>query len=48
MCIRDSSIGPVTAKKVVDGRPYDSLEKLVELKILSQKVFDDLEKRLKL
>lgn len=42
------NIGPVTAKKVVDGRPYDSLEKLVELKILSQKVFDDLEKRLKL
>lgn len=42
------SIGPVTAKKIIDGRPYDSLDKLVELKILSQKVFDELHDRLKL
>ncbi len=42
------SIGPVTARKIVDGRPYDSLEKLVQLKILSQKVFDELHDRLKL
>jgi len=42
------SIGPVTAKKIIGSRPYDSLEKLVELKILSQKVFDELHERLRL
>ena len=43
-----ANIGPVTAKKIIEGRPYDSLDKLVELKILSQKVFDQLHDRLKL
>jgi competence protein ComEA len=41
-------VGPVTAKKIIDGRPYESLDKLVELKILSQKAFDEIHDRLKL
>ena len=33
-------IGPVTAKKIIDGRPYSALEELVSKKIISQSLFD--------
>jgi competence protein ComEA len=34
-------IGPVTAKKIVDGRPYKSLDDLVTKKVLTQKQLDN-------
>lgn len=37
-----SGIGPVTAKKIIDGRPYLTLEELVSKKALSQSLFDKL------
>jgi competence protein ComEA len=35
-------IGEVTAKKIVEGRPYMKLEELVERKIISQKVWEQI------
>jgi competence protein ComEA len=35
-----SGIGPVTAQKIIEGRPYSSVEELLTKKILSQKVYD--------
>ncbi|MEK7526158.1 MAG: ComEA family DNA-binding protein [Patescibacteria group bacterium] len=35
-----SGIGPVTAQKMIEGRPYSSVEELLTKKILSQKVYD--------
>lgn len=34
-----SGIGPVTARKIIDGRPYQSIEELVNRKIVSKSVF---------
>lgn len=39
-------IGKVTAEKIVNGRPYGSIEELVEKKIVSQKVFDSIKDRI--
>lgn len=41
-------VGPATSKKIIDGRPYDSIDTLFDEKIVSQKVFDDIHERLKL
>lgn len=35
-------IGPVTAQKIVNGRPYGTIEELVGKKILTQKTFEGL------
>ncbi len=35
-----SGIGPVTAQKIIEGRPYSTVEELLSKKILSQKVYD--------
>ena len=35
-------IGPVTAQKIINGRPYGSIEELVSKKVLTQKTFDGL------
>lgn len=35
-------IGPVTAQKIINGRPYGSIEELVSKKVLTQKTFDAL------
>lgn len=35
-------VGPVTAKKIIDGRPYGSIEDLVIKKVLTQKTFEGL------
>lgn len=35
-------IGPVTAAKVISGRPYSKIEDLLTLKIVSKKVFDQI------
>lgn len=35
-------VGPVTAGKIIDGRPYSAIDELVSRKILSQSVFDKI------
>jgi competence protein ComEA len=35
-------IGPVTAQKIINGRPYGTIEDLVSKKVLGQKTFDGL------
>ncbi len=37
-----SGIGPVTAKKIIDGRPYQKIEDLVSKKILGNATFDKI------
>jgi len=41
-----SGIGPVTAQKIIDNRPYKSVEELVEKKVVSQSVFEKNKSRL--
>lgn len=43
-----AGIGPVTAQKIIDGRPYQTLEELVTRKILFQSTFDKLKDQLTL
>ncbi|HJZ05495.1 hypothetical protein A2634_03355 [Candidatus Amesbacteria bacterium RIFCSPHIGHO2_01_FULL_48_32] len=35
-------IGPVTAGKIISGRPYGKIEELVSKKVVGQKVFDQI------
>lgn len=35
-------IGPVTAKKIVEGRPYGAIEELVSKKVVSKSVYDKI------
>lgn len=35
-------VGPVTAGKIIDGRPYESLEQLLEKKAVSKKVYSEI------
>lgn len=41
-------IGLVTAKKIIDGRPYQTLEELVSKKAISQSLFEKLKEQLSL
>lgn len=41
-------VGPVTAVKIISGRPYQTIEELVSKKILGQKTFDKLKDQLTL
>lgn len=43
-----SGIGPVTAQKIISGRPYSALEELVTKKILGQSLFEKLKDKLSL
>lgn len=43
-----SGIGPATAKKIISGRPYRSLEELVAKKAMGQALFDKLKSQLTL
>jgi competence protein ComEA len=43
-----SGIGPVTAKKIIDARPYLALEELVSKKAMSQSLFDKLKDQITL
>lgn len=43
-----SGIGPVTATKIINGRPYTSLEELVTKKAVGQALFDKLKDQLTL
>jgi competence protein ComEA len=39
-------VGPVTAVKIITGRPYGKIEELIEKKIVSQKVFDEIKEQI--
>lgn len=41
-----AGIGPVTAEKIISGRPYQTIEELVSHKILGQKSFDKIKDQL--
>ncbi|OGE37333.1 hypothetical protein A3B45_04625 [Candidatus Daviesbacteria bacterium RIFCSPLOWO2_01_FULL_39_12] len=41
-------IGPVTASKIISGRPYQKVEDLLGQKIVSKKVFDQIKDRITL
>lgn len=41
-------VGPVTAKKIIEGRPYQTLEELVTKKAVSQSLFQKLQSKLAL
>ena len=43
-----SGVGPVTAKKIIDNRPYTKLEDLVAKKAVGQSLFDKLKNQLTL
>lgn len=43
-----TGIGPATAKKIIAGRPYTSLEELVAKKAMGQSLFDKLRNQLTL
>lgn len=37
-----SGVGPVTAKKIIDNRPYSSVDELLSKKVVGQSVFDKI------
>ncbi len=39
-------VGPVTAQKIIDGRPYGSIQELLNKKIVGGKVFDQIKDRI--
>jgi competence protein ComEA len=39
-------VGPVTAQKIIGGRPYATIEELVSKKILGQKTYDELKDKI--
>lgn len=39
-------IGPVTAQKIIDNRPYSSVDELLSKKVLTQKIFDKIKPNL--
>lgn len=39
-------VGDVTAKKIIDGRPYTNLSDLVDKKIISKTLFDKIESKI--
>lgn len=41
-------IGPVTAKKIIDNRPYMALEELVSKKVIGQSLFNKIKEQLTL
>ena len=38
-------VGEVDADRIIDGRPYDSKQRLLDAKIVSREVFERIEKR---
>ncbi len=41
-----AGVGPATAKKIIAGRPFSDISELVEKKIITQKVFDQIKTQL--
>jgi competence protein ComEA len=43
-----SGVGPVTARKIINGRPYTSLDELVSKKAVGKKLFEKIQSQLSL
>ena len=43
-----SGIGPVTAGEIIDGRPHNSIQDLLDKKIVGQKTFDKIKEQISL
>lgn len=41
-------IGPITAKKIIDNRPYSDIEELITKKVISKKLFEKIRNQLSL
>ena len=41
-----SGVGPVTAQKIIGGRPYNSVDELLKKKIVGSKVFDQIKDKI--
>lgn len=41
-----SGVGPATAEKMINNRPYGSIEELVSKKVVGQKVFDTIKEKI--
>jgi competence protein ComEA len=41
-----SGIGPVTAQKIINGRPYSSIDELLSRKIVGSKVFEQIKEKI--
>jgi competence protein ComEA len=41
-----SGVGPVTAQKIISGRPYNSINELLDKKIVSSKVFNQIKDKI--
>ena len=41
-----AGVGPVTASKIISGRPYQSIEELTSKKVISKAVFDKIKDQL--
>lgn len=41
-----SGVGPVTAQKIIDGRPYQAIEDLINRKIITQGVFEKIKDKI--
>jgi len=39
-------IGPVTAGKIIDNRPYSSIDELFSKKVVSSKIFDQIKEKI--
>lgn len=39
-------VGPVTASKIIDNRPYASINELLDKKVVSQKVYDEIKDKI--
>ncbi|HSA83747.1 MAG TPA: ComEA family DNA-binding protein [Patescibacteria group bacterium] len=40
-----SGVGPATSEKIINNRPYSSIEELVSKKVVGQKVFEDIKEK---
>ena len=41
-----SGIGPVTAQKIIDGRPYSTIDELVGKKVIAAKLFEKIKEKI--
>jgi len=41
-----SGVGPVTAQKIIDGRPYQKIEELIEKKIINSSVWEKIKEKI--
>ncbi len=39
-------VGPLTAQKIIDGRPYSSIDDLLSKKVVGQKVFGEIKEKI--